>query len=49
MLNRIKWPPVISILISLTAIILGILGIEPGITIPTALLGVTLGLVAREK
>lgn len=48
MFKRIKWPPVIAIITAITAIILGIFNTDPAITIPTALLGVTLALVARE-
>ena len=49
MLRRIKWAPVTSVLAASLAIILGIIGIEATITIPTALLGVTLGLVSRDN
>jgi len=49
MWRRVKWSPVAAVAISAAAVIAGAFGIDPAVTVPTGLLGVTLGLVAHDN
>jgi hypothetical protein len=49
MLRRIKWPALTAVTINVAAVIATAAGVNPDTTLTTALLGVTIGLVARDS